>query len=196
MRTLDETDREILRLLLSDARRPYSEIADRVGLSAPAVSDRIDRLRDAGVIEGFTLRIDDRELSSGLETLVTLRPAPAEATRVYDALAGHDRVENAFLTADGDVVVSARIADGEVRDLIDEAIGMDSVAELSVQVIDRQSWSPAVGDVDLAVDCVECDNTVTTEGESARIDGTLYHFCCGSCLQRFEQRYDRLSEDA
>lgn len=121
MRTLDETDREILRLLLSDARRPYSDI-------------------------------DDRELSTGLETLVTLRPAPSEATRVYDALADHDRVEHAFLTADGDV--------------------------------------------DLAVDCVECDNTVTAEGESARIDGTLYHFCCGSCRGRFEQRYERLEEGA
>jgi DNA-binding Lrp family transcriptional regulator len=46
MRDLDETDLEILQLLLSDARRPYSDIAETVGLSAPAVSDRVSRLRE------------------------------------------------------------------------------------------------------------------------------------------------------
>jgi len=65
MRTLDETDREIIRLLLADARRPYSDIAERVDLSAPAVSDRVDRLREVGVIQGFTLRIDGDALSDG-----------------------------------------------------------------------------------------------------------------------------------
>ncbi|WP_418282332.1 winged helix-turn-helix transcriptional regulator [Halorubrum sp. DTA98] len=196
MRTLDETDREILRLLLADARRAYSDIADRVGLSAPAVSDRIDRLREAGVIEGFTVRIDGRELSAGLETLVTIRSAPADAADVYESLVDHERVEHVFLTAEGDVTVSARIPDGDVRGLVDDAVGLASVHELSVRVVDRADWSPALGDVDLAVDCVECDNTVTAEGESARIDGTLYHFCCGSCLRNFEERYDRLSEGA
>ncbi len=39
MRDLDETDLEILQLLMSNARRPYSDIADIVSLSAPAVSD-------------------------------------------------------------------------------------------------------------------------------------------------------------
>ena len=46
MRGLDETDEEILDILLDDGRKPYSEIAEAVGLSAPAVSDRIDRLRE------------------------------------------------------------------------------------------------------------------------------------------------------
>ena len=40
MRDIDDTDRELLRLLLEDARRPYSELAEAVDLSPPAVSDR------------------------------------------------------------------------------------------------------------------------------------------------------------
>ncbi|MFC6754168.1 Lrp/AsnC family transcriptional regulator, partial [Halorubrum tibetense] len=88
MRTLDETDREILRLLLADARRPFSDIAERVDLSAPAVSDRVDRLREAGVIEGFTLRVDADGLSTGVEALVTLDVAPADAESAYEAMAG------------------------------------------------------------------------------------------------------------
>ncbi len=196
MRTLDGTDREILRLLLADARRPYRDIADRVGLSAPAVSDRVDRLRELGVIEGFTVRIDDATLSTGTEALVTLSVAPAEATAAYEAVTDHDRVEHAVLTADGDVTFSTTLDDAGARGLVDEAVGLESVRELSVRLVDRRDWSPTLGDVDLAVDCVECDNTVTAEGESVRVDGTLYHFCCGTCRASFEERYDRLAEGA
>jgi len=46
MRGFDDTDRELLALLQEDARCPYSELADAVGLLAPAVSDRIERLQE------------------------------------------------------------------------------------------------------------------------------------------------------
>lgn len=196
MRTLDDTDREILRLLLADGRRPFSEIADRVGLSAPAVSDRIDRLREIGVIEGFTVRIDGGTLSTGVDALVSVSVPPADAADAYESLTDHDRVEHAFLAADGEVTVGARVDPDEVRSLVDEAVGLDRVRDLSVRVIDRRDWSPAVGEADLAVDCAECDNTVTAEGESARIDGELYHFCCASCRDNFVERYERLEKGA
>lgn len=51
MRDLDETDRQILRLLLENGRRPFSGIAETVGLSPPAVSDRVDRLESLGDAE-------------------------------------------------------------------------------------------------------------------------------------------------
>lgn len=196
MRTLDETDREILRLLLADARRPFSDIAERVDLSAPAVSDRVDRLREAGVIEGFTLRVDADGLSTGVEALVTLDVAPADAEAVYEAMAGHDRVEHATLTADGGVTVLVRLPGDDARGFVDRTVGLGAVRELTVQLIDRREWSPGLGDADLAVDCVECGNSVTAEGESERVDGTLYHFCCGSCRGAFLDRYDRLAEGA
>ncbi len=53
MRNLDETDLEILELLTEDARRPYKEIAEQVGLTPPAVSDRTSRLEDQGIIQGL-----------------------------------------------------------------------------------------------------------------------------------------------
>ena len=84
----------------------------------------------------------------------------------------------------------------------------DAAGDGSVVRRDRFSGGPARGflsslaaderifDADLAVECVECGNTVTAEGESARIDGTLYHFCCDSCRENFEERFDRIEEGA
>lgn len=197
MRTLDETDREILRLLLSDARRPYRDIADRVGLSAPAVSDRVDRLRELGVLESFTITLDRSMLTEGARLLVTVTLPPRadpDVRRVSD----HDRVEHAFLTASGDLVFVAIVSEGDVRPLVSDVLGDDEnlIQGLEVDLLAGSSWSPTLGDADLAIECVECGNTVTSEGESARIDGTLYHFCCDSCLANFEERFERLQEGA
>ena len=65
MRDLDETGLEILQLLMSNARRPYSDIADTVDLSAPAVSDRVARLQEMGIINRFTLDVGHSQRSTG-----------------------------------------------------------------------------------------------------------------------------------
>ena len=51
---MDELDRSILRLLAQNARMPVKEIAQRVSLTSPAVSSRIHRLEQEGVIGGYT----------------------------------------------------------------------------------------------------------------------------------------------
>ncbi len=53
---LDAYDRKILALLQNDARLGYSEIGRRIHLTAPAVTERVRRLQEANVIEGFTTR--------------------------------------------------------------------------------------------------------------------------------------------
>ena len=92
MRDIDDTDRELIRLLLADARRPYSELAEEVGLSPPAVSDRVDRLRELGVIERFTLDLDRSRLQAGTRLLVTLEVEPGGTGTVREELAGLEGV--------------------------------------------------------------------------------------------------------
>ena len=84
MRGLDDTDREILRILTENGRRSYSDIADAVGLSPPAVSDRVDRLQELGVIRRFTVDIDRDLLREGTAALVTVRASPGAGERVRD----------------------------------------------------------------------------------------------------------------
>lgn len=69
----DETDRSLLRQLREDGRRTFSDMAAEVGLSVAAVKRRVDRLREAGVITGFTVQIDHSKLGRGIEAFVELR---------------------------------------------------------------------------------------------------------------------------
>ena len=67
---MDEVDRGIVACLLRDARATYAEIGGEVGLSAPAVKRRVDRLLDSGAIRGFTALVDPAALGWTTEAYV------------------------------------------------------------------------------------------------------------------------------
>jgi len=71
---LDEKDRKILRILISNARTPLTKISKEVRLSHDAVNYRIKRMRDAGVIEVFTTVINPAKLGYPIwgEILISL----------------------------------------------------------------------------------------------------------------------------
>lgn len=73
---IDATDARLLAALTADARLSRAELARRVGLSAPAVGERIKRLEDAGVITGYHAAIDPARIGLPLTVLIRARPSP------------------------------------------------------------------------------------------------------------------------
>ncbi|HEX5404875.1 MAG TPA: Lrp/AsnC family transcriptional regulator [Pseudonocardiaceae bacterium] len=67
---MDDIDHRIISCLVADARSSYADIGGNVGLSAPAVKRRVDRLKDEGVIRGFTAVVDPEALGWGTEAFV------------------------------------------------------------------------------------------------------------------------------
>jgi DNA-binding Lrp family transcriptional regulator len=196
MEQLDETDMEVLRLLVADARRPYSEIAAAVSLSPPAVSNRIDRLREAGVIRRFTLDVDRSQLRGGVPVLITVDVAPEALEDVRKALRDAGPVEHLFVTADSRLVFHATVPTEDVREWLLATLPMEDVRGYDVSLLDDAEFSSEIGETEFALSCAECGNTVTSEGTAARIDGTRYRFCCPSCETRFEDRYADHAEAA
>ncbi|RLM53348.1 AsnC family transcriptional regulator [Halobellus sp. Atlit-31R] len=196
MSALDETDVRILELLVADARRPYSDIAESVDLSPPAVSDRIERLRESGVIRRFTVDLDRSQLRAGVPVLVTLELPSGVVEAVRDDVVGAEAVEHVFVTAESDVVFHARLRADAVREQLDRLVDLSRVDDYEVTVVGDVEWNPAVGGAEFALSCAECGNTVTSEGRSERFDGERYHFCCPSCLAQFRERYEQFEADA
>ncbi|MEZ3116609.1 AsnC family transcriptional regulator [Halobaculum sp. MBLA0147] len=196
MRELDETDVSILRLLAEDGRRSYSEIGEVVDLTPPAVSDRVTRLEDAGVIRQFTIDVDRSTLRSGTPVLVRVEPEPDARAAVRERLLAADAAEHVFTTAEGEVVVFARTPTTAVHDWLVDTVGAERLLDAEVDLVADAEWTPAVDTVDFAFDCAECDNTVTSEGTSAEIGEELRHFCCSSCESAFRDRYERMADGA
>jgi DNA-binding Lrp family transcriptional regulator len=70
MLRMDALDQRIVSQLVADARASYAEIGAVVGLSAPAVKRRVDKLLDQGILRGFTAVVDPEALGWGTEAFV------------------------------------------------------------------------------------------------------------------------------
>jgi len=196
MRDLDETDLRIIELLAEDARRSFSDIADDVGLSGPAVSDRVQRLQDSGVLRGFTVDVDRSQLRAGVPVFVQLTVAPASMAPLRERVAAASAVEHLFVTADEELLFYARAEANGVRDWLSDLVGDADVRDREVTVVDDVEWTPSLGGVDFALTCDECGNTVDSEGSSEQLGDHVYHFCCPSCRSRFVERYERMEAGA
>jgi len=81
---LDSTNYRILDELQRDARLSLAELGRRVGLSSPAVSERLQRLQDLGVIRSYRAEIDPAALGYPLSAVVRIRPAPRQLAKVAE----------------------------------------------------------------------------------------------------------------
>ena len=79
---LDDVNRSLLAELQEDARLSVAELGRRVGLSSPAVADRLRRLEESGVITGYHATVDPRALGLALTAVIRIRPAPREIAKV------------------------------------------------------------------------------------------------------------------
>jgi len=184
---LDETDAEILRLLVEDGRMAYTEIAEEVGMSPPSVIERVERLREKGVLEGFEARLD-RSILGGSRLLVRFRARPDESSRLADEISEDQRVDTVFVSADGTVTA---VVNSEPDDAYGIVSGLE-VRNYDVEVVVEERHAPTVAAPSFEPDCVECGNTVDEEGVTARIAGDVYHFCCTSCESAFRDRYEEM----
>ena len=80
----DPTDVQILRQLVEDPRLGISELARRVGMSAPAVRERVQRLEDTGVIAGYRLALDPKALGYTVMVFIRIRPNPGQLHIIAD----------------------------------------------------------------------------------------------------------------
>ncbi|RZS32302.1 AsnC family transcriptional regulator [Herbihabitans rhizosphaerae] len=78
---LDEIDWRILDLLQADGRLSFSEVGRRVALSAPAVTERVRRLEQRGVITGFRATVDPRAVGLPVEAIVRVRVRSLDTPR-------------------------------------------------------------------------------------------------------------------
>jgi len=79
---MDSIDRMLAELLQDDARTSYAELGRRVGLTPPAVAERVRRLEQSGIISGYHAQIDLKKAGYGLVAFIRLSSAPELAKQL------------------------------------------------------------------------------------------------------------------
>lgn len=88
----DAVDGVILAALTRDGRTTIADIARRAGLSAPSIAERVRRLEEAGVIEGYAGSLSPRALGFPLSAWLRIRPIPGRLQKVVEILEGIDQI--------------------------------------------------------------------------------------------------------
>ena len=81
---LDDVNRRLLEELQVEARLTLAELGRRVGLSAPAVAERLQRMEAAGVVLGYRAEVSPRALGYALSVVLRIRPAARQLAKVAD----------------------------------------------------------------------------------------------------------------
>ncbi|UTF52523.1 Lrp/AsnC family transcriptional regulator [Natronosalvus rutilus] len=135
---LDDTDRAILRILQENARTPFSEIARQIDMSSATVHDRVNRLEEADVIEGYHAQVEPKSIGLGISALVGLRVEQGREQDTLDRLTDIEGVQEVHLTTgEWDVMMRVYAADADaLRELMfDQIAQMDGFSRSQTMVI-------------------------------------------------------------
>jgi Lrp/AsnC family transcriptional regulator, leucine-responsive regulatory protein len=81
---VDWVDLQILRLLEQNSRVSYAELARKIGMSVPSVTDRIRKLEDSGIIEGYSIRLNPAAMGFGMLVFLRLQTLPSAYPKVQE----------------------------------------------------------------------------------------------------------------
>jgi len=125
MAIIDETDKNILKILEKNSRIPFTEIADELNISEATVRNRVRALEEEGVINKFTLDIDPKSLGYNMVTMIGLDVEPQDMLTAVEELRKIDCVRwVAKSTGDHMIMTEVWTKDGEeLSEIIGKKMG-------------------------------------------------------------------------
>lgn len=138
----DEIDAMILSELQKNSRLSIRELSKRINLSPPSVTERVKRLEDNGVIEGYTIKINKKKLGLTIDCIIKVTMKNGEYERFKTFIKDFPRSEWCYrIAGDGCFILKLSISDlQEVEDFINQissyAITTTIIAFSSVEIND------------------------------------------------------------
>jgi DNA-binding Lrp family transcriptional regulator len=136
---MDETDKQIIRILKDDGRAGYNDIGKQIGLSEGAVRKRIKTLTEAGVIRKFTVKVS---VAEGAEAITLLATNPAYPTQeVSKHIREIPNVETLYeVTGEYDIVaVISGMSVTEVNECVEKIRRVEGIMKSNTMIVLR-SW--------------------------------------------------------
>jgi Lrp/AsnC family transcriptional regulator, leucine-responsive regulatory protein len=131
----DAINLRILAELQEDGRLSIAELGRRVGLSPPAVGERLQRLERDGVITGYRAEVDPRALGLSLSAVIRIRPAPGQLENAAElAKRTPEVVECRRITGEDCYIATAHVRDVEhLEQVIDHFVALGQTTTSIVQ---------------------------------------------------------------
>ena len=134
---MDKLDRLLLGALNTDGRQSYRELARGLKISLTTVTNRLQRLREEGVLTGFAPVLDPRKIGYDLSAVVAIRISRGRLLQVQRRIAADKRVFGVYdVTGDWDSLILARFKDrAELDRFVKRLAALESVERTNTSVI-------------------------------------------------------------
>ena len=132
--SVDNLNRKILKCLQQNARQSNAEIGRQVGISSPAVSERIKKMEDLGIIEDYKTMVSPFDLGYQFKAIITLRAFMGKLKPFLEKVKTYDEVVNCYrITGDENIVMEVVLKNQKHLEVfIDQLI---SYGETKTQIV-------------------------------------------------------------
>ena len=143
---MDALNKKILQRLQANALQSHVEIGLQVGISSPAVNERIKKMEDAGIIKGYRTEVSPFECGYQLKAIITLRAFMGKLKPFLDKVKQFEEVVNCYrITGNENIVLEVVLANQKhLEQFIDELIvyGETKTQIVLYKVVDNNPIKP------------------------------------------------------
>lgn len=135
--SIDVLDMQIIKCLTDDARTTYRAIAEEAGVSEATVKNRIDAMKERGVIQKFTVVLDYHKLGRAIKSFIGLKVQPAKLQSIVDHMKEHPDVHVLYRTS-GDVDLLFEVIFEMMEDLntfLEKELALDGILGTVVTIV-------------------------------------------------------------
>ncbi len=138
---LDEIDQTILRMLLANAKTSHAEIADKVGIKAPSVFERVKKLQERGIITGYSACISAEKLGKHLTAFISVSleggSRYADESGVVEQISVETAVEECHIVAgESSFLLKVRVSTPqELQELITRMRRIEGIANTRTTIV-------------------------------------------------------------
>jgi len=197
---LDNTDVNILKVLLENGRLSFRQIAERIKVSVPTVSSKVGNLEDMGVIKGYTANIDTEKLG-GISVIITIKTKPADLRKVSDRFHTNDKVRQMYTLSNGKLqLVCTFSSQSMINEFITSLADVHEIMEYDianiVQVVKEGPRAVVGEESSVVLTCSYCRKEMRDDPLKIKAGDKDYYVCCPVCQKGFEQKYNTIKAEA
>jgi len=196
---LDEIEIKILRELQKDASLSHRKLAEKVDVSTPTVSSKIEKLSDMGIIQGYKLHLDYDKL--GLtKYMLLVNTFPEKLKKVSKEISGMD-LTYSIEELDG-ISLKIEVFSRNIKHFdsyLEDIRKIDGINKIDVKrvsdFVDEKQKIPIFENAELNIECYYCDKAIKGDPVKLKMDDKDHYLCCSSCADLYKEKYQKLKKN-
>lgn len=135
--TYENLDRKLVNALLNDGRASLRSLAEELDVSVTTVSNHLSELKETGIIEGFSPRIDYDRLGYDVTAILQLKVEGSALTDITQTLQNHRQMTSVYeVTGDHDIIAVGKFTDTDnMNETIKELLSEPEINESNTSVV-------------------------------------------------------------